>query len=280
MDSQPAMPIESGFMNNCHGSKSTMKLTVLGCGGGIGSGSGTTALLLDGDVLIDAGSGILGLSRERLAMIDHVFLTHAHLDHVLGLPLLLDAVMDIRSRPVTVYGLEFTLNCLQQHIFNWSLWPDFRAIPDREKPLLRYAPPLRPGERHDLGNNRHIVTMPAYHSVPAIGFQIEAPSGKSLVFSGDTGPCDAFWHDVNQIDQLDGVIMETAFADEGIKTAEVARHYTPAMLARDLVSLRDGSQIYITHLKPGNEQEIMQQLHKHLPFRQVHQLKSGDVLTF
>lgn len=257
-----------------------MKLTVLGCGGGIGSGSGTTALLLDSDILIDAGSGILGLSRERLAMIDHVFLTHAHLDHVLGLPLLLDAVMDLRTEPVTVYGLEFTLACLKQHIFNWSLWPDFRSIPDRDKPLLKYAPPLTLGQRYSLGNDRYIVTMPANHSIPATGFQIEAPSGKSLVFSGDTGPCDAFWDDLSRIEHLDGVILETAFADQARKTAELAKHYTPSMLAKDLLSLHDNSQIYITHLKPGNEQEIMQQLHHHLPSRRLHQLKSGDVLTF
>ena len=35
-----------------------MRIRVLGCSGGIGAGSRTTALLIDEDVLIDAGTGI------------------------------------------------------------------------------------------------------------------------------------------------------------------------------------------------------------------------------
>ena len=79
-----------------------MKLTVLGCSGGIGSGRHTTCFLLDDDILIDAGTGITTLSLEQLTKIDHLFLTHSHLDHVLGLPLLLDAVGDLSLVAVSV----------------------------------------------------------------------------------------------------------------------------------------------------------------------------------
>ncbi len=68
-----------------------MQLRVLGCSGGIGDGRHTTSLLVDADILIDAGSGLTQLSREALARIDHLFLTHAHLDHILALPPMLDS---------------------------------------------------------------------------------------------------------------------------------------------------------------------------------------------
>lgn len=56
-----------------------MKLTILGCSGGIGIGLRTTAMLLDDDVLIDAGTGVGDLTLDRMARIDAVFLTHSHL---------------------------------------------------------------------------------------------------------------------------------------------------------------------------------------------------------
>ena len=67
-----------------------MKLRVLGCSGGIGGRHlRTTSFLVDHDILLDAGSGVAELSVGELAAIDHVFLTHAHLDHVLALPLMI-----------------------------------------------------------------------------------------------------------------------------------------------------------------------------------------------
>src|SRR3569623_560346 len=60
----------------------TMQLRVLGCSGGVGQGLRTTSLLLDNDVLIDAGSGVGDLSLDEMARIRHIFLTHSHLDHI------------------------------------------------------------------------------------------------------------------------------------------------------------------------------------------------------
>lgn len=57
----------------------TMKLRILGCSGGIGGEHlRTTSLLVDDDVLIDAGTGVGDLPIADLARIDHVFLTHTH----------------------------------------------------------------------------------------------------------------------------------------------------------------------------------------------------------
>jgi len=69
----------------------TIKLKILGCSGGIGGEHlRTTSLLVDDDVLIDAGTGVGDLSIAEMARIDHVFLTHTHLDHIACLPLMID----------------------------------------------------------------------------------------------------------------------------------------------------------------------------------------------
>ena len=59
-----------------------MRFEVLGCSGGVGASLRTTSFLIDEDILIDAGTGATDLTLTRLAKIDHVFLTHSHLDHV------------------------------------------------------------------------------------------------------------------------------------------------------------------------------------------------------
>src|SRR3989338_375436 len=103
-----------------------MKVKVLGCSGGIGGRHlRPTSLLIDHDILIDAGTGVGDLSLAELAMIDHVFITHSHLDHVACLPFMVDSAWAMRDRPLTIYAIEETLDTLKQHTFNWKIWPDF-----------------------------------------------------------------------------------------------------------------------------------------------------------
>jgi glyoxylase-like metal-dependent hydrolase (beta-lactamase superfamily II) len=125
-----------------------MRIRVLGCSGGIGNGAFTTALLVDDDVLVDAGTGVADLSIEAMAAIDHVFLTHAHLDHVVCIPFLLDSVGSHRTQPLTVHAQAATLDVLRTHVFNNALWPDFTAIPSRQKPWLRFRGLAARGELH------------------------------------------------------------------------------------------------------------------------------------
>src|SRR5208283_5784260 len=115
-----------------------MKLKILGCSGGIGRDLRTTSMLLDDDVLIDAGTGVGDLSIDQLKRIDHIFLTHSHLDHVNSIPFLVDTVGWLRSKPITVHAIEPTIKILRDHLFNWKLWPDFAEIPDAHQPFLRY----------------------------------------------------------------------------------------------------------------------------------------------
>src|SRR4030067_551243 len=117
-----------------------MKFRVLGCSGGIGGNLRTTSFLLDHDVLIDAGTGVSELSLTELTVIDHVFVTHSHLDHIACIPFMVDSVGFMRDRPLTIYATGETLDILKQHIFNWKIWPDFSEIPTAQQPIMRYQP--------------------------------------------------------------------------------------------------------------------------------------------
>jgi Cft2 family RNA processing exonuclease len=234
-----------------------MKLRVLGCSGGIGGSLRTTSFLLDHDILIDAGTGVGDLPIGELARIDHVFVTHSHLDHITSIPFLADTVGWMRDRPLTVHATQATLDILHAHVFNWKVWPDFLEIPTREAPFLRFEP-LRIGSPVVLGERR-VTAVPANHVVPAVGFHVEGPAA-SLVFTGDTTANDELWPVVNNIANLRYVVIETAFRNRERDLAVASKHLCPSMLADELAKLRRPAEVYITHLKPGEPELIMQEI--------------------
>lgn len=234
-----------------------MRLKVIGCSGGIGGSLRTTSLLLDHDILIDAGTGVGDLEIEQLVKIDHVFVTHSHLDHVTSIPFLADTVGAMRQKPLIVHALPETIADLKQHLFNWKLWPDFTQIPTKEQPLIQFSP-ITVGESVTI-SSRTITAVPAHHVVPAVGYALN--SGKqSLVFTGDTCCNDAFWQAVNNIANLGYLIIETSFPDAERELAIQARHLCPSLLAEQLARLEQPAEIFITHLKPGDGDRIMREI--------------------
>jgi ribonuclease BN (tRNA processing enzyme) len=225
-----------------------MLLKVLGCSGGIGGNLRTTALMVDDDVLIDAGTGLGDLSISELKMIDHVFVTHSHLDHLAMLPFVIDTVGGMRKQPLCVYATEATLQIIKDHIFNWKIWPDFSQIPSPANPYLRFVA-IKVGETVDL-RGRKFTALPVNHTVPAVGYQIDSGEA-SAVFTGDTTECDALWDVVNQIENLKFLLIETAFSNGERELAKASKHLWPEQLARELAKLKRPARIFVSHLKPG-----------------------------
>jgi ribonuclease BN (tRNA processing enzyme) len=234
-----------------------MKLKILGCSGGIGGSLRTTSFLIDHDVLIDAGTGVGELSLTELSVIDHIFITHTHMDHICSLPLLLDSVAGMRDRPVSVYASEETITVLKQHIFNWKVWPDFCEIPSAQRPVMRYQA-IALGEVITL-QGRKITAVPANHTVPAVGYHIDSGQA-SLVFSGDTYINDSLWAVVNRIENLRYLIIETAFSNGEKNLAVRAKHLCPSLLADELAKFQGNAEIFITHLKPDEVELIMHEI--------------------
>lgn len=234
-----------------------MKLRVLGCSGGIGGNLHTTSFLIDHDILIDAGTGVNELSLTELGRVDHVFITHSHLDHIACIPLLIDSVGIMRDRPITLYARAETLDILRTHIFNWKIWPDFSEIPNAQQPFMRYQP-IALGEEVNLGG-RKITALPANHVVPSVGYCLDSGAA-SLVFTGDTTTNDALWRIVNRIENLKYIIIETAFSNSEKELAVLSKHLCPSLLAEELDKFTGQAEIFITHLKPGEMELIMDEI--------------------
>lgn len=278
-------------------------ITILGCSGGIGADLRTTSLLLDDDILIDAGTGVGDLSLNAMQNINTVFLTHSHLDHICSIAFLLDAVGVDRKAPLQVIGIEETITALKTHIFNNVIWPDFTAIPNRSNPVLTFRTIhigetiaiARPNHAEssssaDDGNTTRLITaLPVQHSIPGNGYWIDSGEG-ALVFSGDTGSAPDFWQAVNHLNGNSGsekdskqratnnknndenvdqnylkhLIIEISFTNAEADLAKLSGHYHPAQLAADLQLLQAPCSVWITHLKPGYGDAIMAELHQDL----------------
>ena len=251
-----------------------MKLRILGCSGGIGGDLRTTSMLLDNDTLIDAGTGVGDLSVAELTLIDHVFVTHSHMDHVTSIPFVADTVGGMRTKPITVHATRETLGILREHLFNWKLWPDFSQIPDARNPVLRYEE-IEVGVPVSLGG-RLITAVPANHVVPAVGFQLDSGAA-SLVFTGDTTTNDALWPYVNRIGNLRYLIIETALSDRERELAVASKHLCPTLLADELRKLASSPEIYITHLKPREADLIMEEIGSKVAERRPQMLRNNQV---
>lgn len=251
-----------------------MKVRVLGCSGGIGAGLRTTSLLLDQDILIDAGTGVGDLRLDEMAALRHIFITHSHFDHIAGLPLLLDSIFDRIKTPITLHAQPETLRALREHMFNWVLWPDFTVLPSEQNGVLRLAE-MRPGEVLDV-DGRRLEMIPVNHAVPTVAYRV-AGKDCSFAFSGDTTTNDTLWQALNGHDTLDLLIVEAAFPNRDQALSIQAQHYTPELLAADLVKLEHRPQLYVTHPKPGAEAVILAECRAAIPDRDIELLSHGQL---
>jgi ribonuclease BN (tRNA processing enzyme) len=256
-----------------------MRIRVLGCSGAIAAGCKTTAFLLDNDVLVDAGTGVGDLHLQELAQIDHIVLSHSHLDHVLSIPLLADSVLRYRVnahiwRPIHIHAQAETLDALRKHIFNGVLWPDFTRLPTLKQPVLVFEP-FNVGDMLTLGG-KTIEVLPAFHTVPAVGFGVETPSGW-WVYTGDTGPNPPLWS-LLQGRKVAALIIETAFSNAESNLAALSGHLSPGMLSQELKQLNAEIPVYVTHTKPGEMAAITEQIRALDALHVIEPLISGQTM--
>ena len=243
-----------------------MKVRVLGCSGAIAKDCRTTSFLIDHDVLIDAGTGVGDLTPGEMMRIDHVLLTHSHLDHIAALPLMVDAVASQRHKPIQVHALAVTIAALKAHIFNNTIWPDFSSIPTVEEPFVTFHA-LEVGQVIKLGD-RLFEVLPAVHTVPAVGYSVCGTSSGERdmgcwVFTGDTEQNPALWVRLNQLN-VAMLVIETAFSNREQTLAKISRHLSPQTLASELDHIDKSKKypIYITHTKPFETGLIMAEIQR------------------
>jgi ribonuclease BN (tRNA processing enzyme) len=254
-----------------------MQIKILGWAGGIGANLRTTSFLIDDDLLIDAGTGLGDLPLNQMTGIRHIFLTHSHMDHVVGLPLLADSMFGVHDEPVVVHAQEKTIEALRKHIFNWVIWPDFSELPTPERPSIQFQA-MSPGDKVSI-RSREIEMIPVNHTVPGVGYCVSSRRA-NVAFSGDTTTNDTLWEVLNGYDNIDLLFVESAFSNNDVEMAKISKHYCPSLLGQDILKIRHRPDVWLTHFKPGEEELIYQECDDAMPDFKVHQLTGGEIFKF
>ncbi|MBI1894401.1 MAG: 3',5'-cyclic-nucleotide phosphodiesterase [Candidatus Rokubacteria bacterium] len=252
-----------------------MKIHVLGAGGGDRAGHRLPAFLVDDHLLLDAGGAAAALSLQAQDRVEYVVLSHAHLDHSVGLAFLADnRALSEETRPITALALEPVLADLRAHCFNDALWPDFSRLPTPENPTVRFR--ALPSEAESRVGRCSITAIPVHHTVPASGFLLD--DGKvTLAYTGDTGPTVAFWQALRGTKRLKAVFAECSFPNRMEELAVATGHLTPALLRRELDRLPASFSVHVFHLKPAFYEETAEEVARlDAPIKL---LKDGELLT-
>jgi ribonuclease BN (tRNA processing enzyme) len=238
-----------------------MKIKVLGTSGAEFPGHNPPSLLLNDRILFDAGSLTHVLDLRGQLRIDDIFITHAHLDHITGIPFIAENVVSAkRKSPIRILSIPSVLRAIKRHILNGSIWPDFTALPNARHPILKLIE-LTSGQPIRIWGYS-ITPYEVNHSVPAVGYLVGDRRKRRLFYTGDTGPSNDLWGRIGE-KQLHCLIIEVSFPNRMGKMAIQTGHLTPQLLERELSKInRKPERILITHLKPKHAQTIMTELRR------------------
>jgi ribonuclease BN (tRNA processing enzyme) len=271
-----------------------MRVRVLGCHGGETPRHRTTCLLIDERITIDAGAVCRSLGLDEQMAIDHMLISHSHMDHVKDLALLADQVIGRRKDPIDLHCGPETAETLRTSYFNNFLWPDFTRIPTPDKPVMRVVvrEPLAPFRIGAAGQAPSPVEaplqdgevevryVPVTHPVESMAMILRGRTG-SVLYSSDTGPTTRLWEVANDVPDLRGMFVELSFPNHMQALADVAGHYTPQTLAAEMgkVRRRDDIPLFVYHLKPAFYEQTKRELDD-LGLKNMHLVELTDEFQF
>lgn len=253
-----------------------MKIKVAGCYGSELPGYHSAGFLVNGRLLLEAGTATSVLTWEEQLGIAEVCVSHIHLDHVKELAFLVDNRAGRTPRPLIVAGTAELVAALRRNLFNDRIWPDFTRIPSRREPALAYR--VLPEARYSRVCGLSLRPIRVNHPVPATGYVLREP-GVSVLYTGDTGPTAAIWKVARSLRDLKAVIVDCSFPSGMEATALASGHLTPTLLEREFERLgRPEVPVYLYHMKPLHLPAIAEELAG--LSRPVEMLHQGRTYTF
>ena len=232
-----------------------------------------SSFLIDEKLLFDAGVILSALKDNELFNIKHIFITHAHLDHIKDLPFFAEHILlNGRRHQITVMSIPPVLQSLKDNIFNDTVWPDFTRIPTCRNPIIRLKKIYT--EKTVRIDGYKITARSLTHTVPAVSYMVENSNRKRLLYIGDTGPTKTIWKSLDSA-KINALIIEVSFPDRYKNLALKTGHLTPKLLQLELNKMkRLPDAVYISHCKPAYKNEIEEEL-KNLKIGNVKLLRDG-----
>jgi cAMP phosphodiesterase len=217
-----------------------------------------SCFIVDDSVAIDAGSLAMATNSVQKKQVRDVILTHAHLDHIAGLPLFIDDLFSHLTEPLRVYATSEVIQTLERDIFNWSVYPRFSELENDKGKVLEYHP-FEKGKEFFIRHLR-IKAVEVNHKVPSVGL-IVSDGSVTFALSGDTAETNEFWREINAEKNLSAVLIECAFPNKLDELARISYHLTPQTLKKELEkSAHKNFLTYIVNIKPMYRDEIVREI--------------------
>lgn len=250
-----------------------MEVKVIGAHGGVTKNYHATSYLIDDSLLIDAGSVAQGLDIVDQLKIDHILISHAHLDHTKDLAFICDNCFGLRDRPFEVYTHPTVRKAIKDHLFNDTIWPDFSLLPNKEKPTMRFHD-VKAEEVLELGGYK-VTPVHVEHPGDALGFIIENKDS-AILFTQDTRATERIWEVGKQFKNLKAIFTEVSFPNHLQGVADASDHHTPKSLGEEIAKMPGQVPIYLGHLKPNYQEQLITEITA-LKQPRIHILYADDV---
>ena len=215
------------------------------------------SLLIDGILAVDAGSLVSELTFAEQKRVKAILLSHGHYDHLRAVPAF---AFNNSDRVTKVIATPTTLDILSSHLIDGILYPEFASdVPFLRRPPLQLVQ-LEPFGRLDI-EGYDVMAVPVQHPLEGVGFEITSKDGKTLFYTGDTGPgLSAIWSNVSP--QL--IIVDSTWPNRLAKAARDAGHLCPRMLKNELIEFRRIKgylpEVAVIHMSPQHESEVVRQV--------------------
>lgn len=195
------------------------------------------------DFVLDAGTGMFRLVGRQMPSELHIFLSHAHLDHVSGLTYLLDIVRQ-DSCAVTVYGSARCLDTVRNDLFDSPLFP---------VPFRYNTQEVRPGMTLQI-HGVSVTVHPLTHPGGSLAYRFDWPD-TSLAYVTDTAGDERYIEFIRGVDLL---IHERNFSDSLHELATLSGHCTSGMVVR-MAAQAQVKRMAITHFDPRTENDPLEE---------------------
>ena len=211
------------------------------------------SLLLDDALAMDAGALTSNLSLEAQQKLKAILLTHQHYDHIRDVPAIAMNLY-LNGGHINIYSIPSVHIALSTHLLNEKLYPNFLEKPP-ENPTLNFTviEPYKPKRIESYS----ILAVPVNHSVPTVGFQVTSSDGKTVFYTGDTGPGLAdCWEHVSPHLLIAEVTAPNRYEEFAIRVG----HLTPNLLRQELIGFQKIKgylpEVVLIHMNPSEEEEI------------------------
>ena len=254
-----------------------MEVKIIGAHGGVTKNYHATSYLIDETLLIDAGSVASGLDIQAQLKIENILLSHAHLDHTKDLAFICDNCFGLRKKPFEVYCHESVHYAVKKHLFNDIIWPDFSALPSEDYPTIRFNEII--SEKEIILGDYKVTPVHVNHSVlkpgQALGYIIEKDE-VAILFTLDTKGTDRIWEIGKKQKNLKAIFTEVSFPNKLQNVADISDHHSPATIKKELLKMPKDVPVYLGHLKPNYQEELIQEI-TDLQEPRLHILYADDV---